>query len=177
MCAPSLCVLFALGRRFKGKKCNDVICHPETLLQVQSGDNNKLGKYTQIPEQNTYSNGIRPPCQILVAEYPFICLCFSVTLLKTHTHTRTHSLHCLIFHFPFLWSLTCVQVITWWVSRELRLHYTPTAWADATLKLAWWSKITSSYSYFIHQVDGPPSVAVITAYLVGELPLSSSERQ
>lgn len=93
MCALSLCVLFALGRRFKGKKCNDVICYPETLLQVQSGDDNKLAKYTRIPEQNTYSNGIRPPFQILVAEYPFICLCFSVTLLKTHTHTQSALSH------------------------------------------------------------------------------------
>lgn len=96
-CALSLCVLFALGRRFKGKKCNDVICYPETLLQVQSGDNNKLGKYTRIPEQNTNSNGIRPPCQILVEN-----ILLSVFVFLSHSQKHTHTV-CTVssFIFPF----------------------------------------------------------------------------
>lgn len=136
-----------------------------TLLQVQSGDNNKLGKYTHTLIPNMYTHGIRLPSHILVTQYPFISnqsffhlsLWVSLSLFFSHTDTHTHSLQCLIFQCPFPWSLTCVQVSGWWVSGELRLRYTQTAWTDTAWGLwnqAYDPKFAGSNPWSTWQVSG-----------------------
>lgn len=122
LCLPCLdvCDMFCLWevKERQAVLCN-VICISTTLShmmqQVQLGDSDAVGKYTQRDTSSKWDKSSRR-----ISLYPravFLLLFVCMPPLFSFTHPPS-----LIFQIPFLWSLTCDHVSGQWVSGELRLR-------------------------------------------------------